>query len=202
MDRAELQILYANTVTTSSGRKKLPVQDADTFQSVLFGTPERDKVLRETLKTRPMSPQWKTWIRKDWWGREERENSIDPALYDLRDRLLSFAGEAVCMCFPEPDVQDILSYGQIWFGRNAKKVKGRMSQCHANASLLASRSNGAYRLCTGYALSDDGMWRQHSWCVEIRPRSVRVIETTEERILYYGYVLTDEDVREFNRRLW
>ena len=59
-----------------------------------------------------------------------------------------------------------------------------------------------YRVCTGYALSDDGMWRQHSWCIDKRPRTTKIIETTEPRVLYFGYVLNDEETKRFIRRLY
>ena len=48
---------------------------------------------------------------------------------------------------------------------------------------------------TGYALSDDGLWRQHSWLIAKPGRRWTVIETTCRRLLYYGVVLTEEEAR-------
>ena len=50
---------------------------------------------------------------------------------------------------------------------------------------------------TGYALSADGMWRQHSWLIHRKPRSNRVVETTEPRILYFGFAMTLEHCEKF-----
>lgn len=47
---------------------------------------------------------------------------------------------------------------------------------------------------TGWALTnDDGIWRQHSWVKE----SGRIIETTAERDLYFGFELTPEEAKTF-----
>ena len=54
---------------------------------------------------------------------------------------------------------------------------------------------------TGYALSDDGMWRQHSWCIcdageEYIEDSI-IIETTEKRLAYFGFIMDEEESEEF-----
>lgn len=43
-------------------------------------------------------------------------------------------------------------------------------------------------IATGYALSGDGLWRQHSWGV-LRDG---IFETTETRLKYFGIVLQGE----------
>jgi hypothetical protein len=52
----------------------------------------------------------------------------------------------------------------------------------------------AVRLSTGFALSDDGMWRPHSW---LRASSGTLIETTEQRVAYYGFAFDDEGAELF-----
>ena len=47
---------------------------------------------------------------------------------------------------------------------------------------------------TGYALSDDGLWRQHSWGLLTDDR---VVETTVARLRYFGAILTDPAAAEF-----
>lgn len=62
----------------------------------------------------------------------------------------------------------------------------RPCSCHQNASRLWNRkSNELIGLGTGYALSGDGLWRQHSWGVSRHG----IIETTEERVTYFGQLL-------------
>jgi hypothetical protein len=54
------------------------------------------------------------------------------------------------------------------------------SRCHENALTLAVKHLAEW--WTGFALSDDGIWRMHSWGFH----EGQVIETTEKRTLYYG----------------
>ena len=49
----------------------------------------------------------------------------------------------------------------------------------------------------GYALSEDGLWRCHSWVVQPMARTVRVWETTVKRVAYFGVVLTSEECEDF-----
>lgn len=57
------------------------------------------------------------------------------------------------------------------------------NSCHSNAAFLwKNKISGLVGIGTGYALSEDGLWRQHSWC--LTPGGI--IETTEVRHTYYG----------------
>ena len=84
-------------------------------------------------------------------------------------------------------LEDLLTYGQIWIGRREVIMqKGRPKQCHENACLFWQENReqhpvGNFGIVTGYALSDDGMWCQHSWCIWKMARTYRIIETTEHR---------------------
>ena len=51
--------------------------------------------------------------------------------------------------------------------------------------------------CDRICLSEDGLWRQHSWVVQPMTRTVKVWETTVERVAYFGVVLNDEECQEF-----
>jgi hypothetical protein len=55
--------------------------------------------------------------------------------------------------------------------------------------MLFVRTKGEVRIATGYTLSADGLWRQHSWGLDAGDG--RVLETTERRVRYRGYVLND-----------
>ncbi len=89
--------------------------------------------------------------------------------------------------------------GQFWYGDKIHIMKGDPGECHRNSSLIWKRNKNSIRLVTGYALSDDGMWRQHSWCIWIKPRVNRVIETTAKRIAYFGFVMTLAECERFLR---
>jgi hypothetical protein len=68
----------------------------------------------------------------------------------------------------------------------------RPCSCHRNISRLWNRNRnrgGLFGIGTGYALSDDGLWRQHSWGVGRRG----IVETTEVRVTYFGELLLGKD---------
>ena len=120
--------------------------------------------------------------------------SADPALRILADRLLSFGGTGVCLPGEEEDYDDIMTLGQLWYGKSVKMMKGRPNKCHANSAELFRNNRNALlesklAICTGYALSEDGLWRQHSWLAWIRQRSVTLVETTVPRIAYFGFCM-------------
>jgi len=69
------------------------------------------------------------------------------------------------------------------------------SRCHANSGFLWDANRDKLELCTGYALSEDGLWRQHSWCWW--PAQRKVVETTERRKAYVGFVMTAKRVEQF-----
>ena len=170
------------------------------------------KGLLSTKKVQWDSPdeKWQAQIDRTWWGRNHPQTDdehIDPRMYLLRDRLLTFGGAEVCMPVQDEDISDILEHGQLWWGDRVQYMKGRPSRCHENASLLyaankaRNRAGDSYHMnitiATGYALSKDGLWRQHSWCLKRNTRSVTVVETTEKRLLYFGFAMTGEKAEEF-----
>lgn len=63
--------------------------------------------------------------------------------------------------------------------------KMRDSDCHNNCDDLY-KSNKITSVYTGFALSDDGKWRLHSWGID---RNGHIIETTCERVMYYGKII-------------
>lgn len=94
----------------------------------------------------------------------------------------------------EPHLPALLSRGFLKAGSGAKMIKGEANQCHKNTSnlYLAGKVD---TIVTGYALSSDGLWRQHSWGLS----DGKVIETTERRVKYFGVSLNDREIRTFIR---
>jgi hypothetical protein len=100
---------------------------------------------------------------------------------ELHDRLVELGGWAAC-------VRDLslapvlLAEGTDVSGEGAEMRLGRARECHQNSAALV-RQDPTLVCHYGYALSDDGMWREHSWCV--KPDG-GIIETTVERVAYFG----------------
>ena len=172
------------------------------------------------LETKPMSREWKGNITDKYWatnytgslekdalvptcGDEEwREKQYQRFMksLEIRDLLLTFGGEEACVQ-PDIDDEDILTRGQFFYGKNAKMMKGQPSRCHSNSCRLweANEDNPNCHIATGYALTEDGMWRQHSWVVVERPRSYQIYETTVKRIAYFGFIMNRQECEDFCR---
>lgn len=154
------------------------------------------------LACTPMSAAWKASVAEDkWWatGYAGEQEARCLAMLPLRDRLLSFGGEEACLPCTDEDLDAILSHGQLWYGDDIEMMPGEPSGCHRNSASLWEANRNDVFLCTGYALSDDGMWRQHSWCVT-DPSSFqgRVVETTVPRVAYFGFIMTVPEAERFS----
>ncbi|MEU7909030.1 hypothetical protein [Actinoplanes sp. NPDC049118] len=73
------------------------------------------------------------------------------------------------------------------FVARVRLADGDVGECHGNVAALWI--DGALAsIGTGYALSEDQLWRQHSWGVDT---DGALVETTEERRAYVGIVLSE-----------
>jgi hypothetical protein len=108
----------------------------------------------------------------------------------LRKKLLALDGdEVVINALSEQGMKDqaataerVLREGSLFSGKDAITMRGGNNACHDNVQMLLD-AGAIPRGWTGWALTNDGLWRFHSWGTR---RTGRVIETTEERIKYYG----------------
>lgn len=163
---------------------------------------------------KPIDAEWKERLRDCWWATNfggdprsgerlkdgvaeadaHREAVERARLLKLRDEhLLKIGGEEACLPDFEEDIAALLEYGQIWDGRSTK-IPGRPSDCHFNSVSAWTSNADRIVVVTGYALSDDGMWRQHSWCMGADRRGrPKVYETTVPREAYFGVPLTYEE---------
>ena len=109
-----------------------------------------------------------------------------PELLKLKRLLLKIGGEfLVAPPKSDSDVPAILEAGFVMGGAITLKPM-RDSSCHQNvAELWRKRKYGIVGIGTGYALTKDGLWRQHTWGI-LRDG---ILETTAPRIKYFGLVL-------------
>lgn len=131
------------------------------------------------------------------WLRLARERGFtlrtgDPTHRPLKKILLEIGGWGVCIN-QEPDLEKILRRGVIFPGKS-RMMKGEPCQCHRNSALCWDENRELCTICTGYALTRDGMWRQHTWVVT---NSGLVIETTMKRVQYFGFMMTPEECELF-----
>ena len=146
------------------------------------------------------------------------ENEMIKKLLSLREILLKdYGGEEVCLPAHDQDIDKILNRGLLFVINDENKDVGQLvhydeiiglpSQCHRNSCYLykceeiQAEYEYAVKIMTGYALSSDGMWRQHSWCIcdigEDYIEDSIIIETTEERIAYFGFIMNEDECQEF-----
>ena len=96
------------------------------------------------------------------------------------------------------DVSQTLHRGRTWLGAGAKVVEMGANNCHLNVARLRTSRRG--HIASGWALSIDGLWREHSWLVKsVSTASEYLIETTVSWLLYHGYILNDEEMDWFIR---
>lgn len=138
--------------------------------------------------TDTLDPERARWLE----SRYGADCRADPRLAALREALLTHGGWGVVPLAGDPHI-DRLGSGAacVWPGAGSRAMKGGgRNRCHGNAALAFLRRWPDLLIGTGYALSDDGVWRQHSWLFEHRqgaPTSVR--ETTVPRLVYAGVIL-------------
>jgi hypothetical protein len=114
-----------------------------------------------------------------------------PYLKALHDRLLELGGSVPVIWNPGHTTEEnfmhlLLMLGRVSSGRGARLRVMARNGCHANAEALAKRYPRKYQAETGFALSDDGCWREHSWAFDTTKN--QIVETTELRKRYYGII--------------
>lgn len=121
----------------------------------------------------------------------------------LRSKVLSFGGFQLDAPLAMKETNKLNKRGQFWIGNNAKLIGGEPGQCHWNSAQMWIENKGnrskEIKLVTGYALTSDGIWRKHSWCIlkDSSSRDEQIIETTMERLAYYGFVMTEAEAKQF-----
>lgn len=98
----------------------------------------------------------------------------------------------------EPDLELLLRRGEPFDGP-AEFIAGEERNCHSNAAQLWNSNRATLTIATGYALSDNGLWRQHSWVMrkQAEAEQCRILETTVKRTRYFGFILNDSEAESF-----
>lgn len=169
-----------------------------------------NELMSEKLIHEFQDKEWNEWALTKFWH-TDYEGFVPnvPPLYlekllELRDTILTFGGEQAILQLIEEDLLNLLKRGQFWYGDIAELILGLPVRCHENSAILwaeskKDKSAPTLHIATGYALSEDGLWRQHSWCVESGNGGNKPVihETTELRIGYFGFVLTEGQANTF-----
>jgi len=119
--------------------------------------------------------------------RRFREAAIQQPEFEVLRGLLLDLGGIHLVAPPDPDTAlPLLIYGGFVMAGPVMRIVMEKSECHRNlAEIWSNKKHELVGIGTGYALSDDGLWRQHSWGL----RREGILETTVSRVKYFGVVL-------------
>jgi hypothetical protein len=150
-------------------------------------------------------------------AQNEAASKIQPEFAILRSKLLEHGGEElVPPCAwdnnlqqntvrRETDVAALIDHGYLMNSVDVIcKSRGmEPNSCHRNISRLwlqKKKRDPLAGIATGYCLTEDGLWLQHSWGVR-KGKDARIVETLGKRDMYFGILLTgiDADVFAFQR---
>lgn len=161
------------------------------------------------MSSKPNSPTTNSPITPDeWLGLSVTERckawcTADPEAEQLRRTLLVLGGNEIVTPFlpeldtgPNPMVlpTDMLKHGAVVPKDVMIIIQGDRNACHANAAeLWVTKEYGCSGIGTGWGLSNDGLWREHSWGMNRNG----IIETTEPRTVYFGMTLSGQDANKF-----
>lgn len=94
----------------------------------------RPSQMHRPLVCKPMDKAWKESLKDRWWSTNsivkpanEAEAAERLRMFALRDKILSFGGEEVCMAFDEEDYDAIMQRGQLFYGNHAQMKPIRKS---------------------------------------------------------------------------
>lgn len=117
------------------------------------------------------------------------------AAFDAFARLLLSHGGDLVVPPADPDILigPISEMGAIRSVEGLVVRPMQASDCHVNAAELW-RAGEVPSIGTGYAMSNDLLWREHSWGVT---SAGAIVETTLQRSIYFGFVFEGQDAAWF-----
>ncbi len=114
-------------------------------------------------------------------------------LLPLRKKLLNIGGDEV-VPMEEIHLDLLLERGHIIEHSSRRTVEGGIdSRCHQNSAFLYQENEEITHIGTGWCLSPDSLWRQHSWGMVDN----EIIETTVKRDIYYGVLLKGQEAEDY-----
>lgn len=95
------------------------IPDKAFYDKCLIYSEIKSKHIKDSITWTPMDNDWKErcrqnsfWFQKTLESMKQMHPDMDDRLFDLRIKLLDFAGEAVCLPAYEEDLDNLLKYGE------------------------------------------------------------------------------------------
>ena len=163
------------------------------------------KRLQSSLPDVPSDEMWMQLTDQQNWGPLSLHPQQDKAiketvpvpLFPLEQKLLAVGGTRM-VCRYEPDLKRLLK-DAIVFDETTELIPGELHNCHSNVAHFWNENREKLAIVTGYALSEDGLWRQHSWLLRknVTVEQYWLLETTVTRERYFGIILTESEAEIF-----
>jgi len=121
---------------------------------------------------------------------------VKPEVRKLCVHLLDIGGKRVAIPINDDPgfFEALVEIGQVTTFKKLQIKKSVDGECHSNSASLWSQNRKKYTLVTGFGLSDDHIWRRHSWLITL---TGNLIETTIPREVYYGIPLSEKGAAMF-----
>lgn len=159
------------------------------------------------FKVTPLVFNYKRFTQRKWYRAhsinhirhisESIKTKTDDDLLNLRDFLLLFGGEDACTVNSYKEAKNILTRGQLWFGDRISVAKGKYDEVNQNVANLWSFNENKTRIAVGFTLTPQGVWRRHSWLILHKKPYNKIVDSSDQNYLYFGYVLTHEECNDF-----
>lgn len=172
--------------------------------------PIRDaKQMITKITTKTPSAQQDEAMRSQWWyhtndirayfrtyGIENRKMAAK--LLFLREHLLSFGGYEASIESHDDDIDKLLRRGQLWMADRIHFIGSQYDTCHERALAHWHKTPTVRIPCTGYALTQHGVWEPHIWLVELHPNRNRVLETSNTaHAAFFGFAMTQDEANNY-----
>lgn len=159
------------------------------------------------FKATPLIFSYKRFMQHKWYRAhsikhirricESVKTKNESDLLNLKNYLLLFGGEEVCTVDNYDEAKNILTRGQLWFGDRVTVAKGSYDETNQNIAHLWSFNENKTRIAVGFTLTPQGVWKKHSWLILQKRPYNKIVDSSDENYLYFGYVLTHSECNDF-----
>jgi hypothetical protein len=150
------------------------------------------------LRIIPFDPEWASRLRSmdnAYFYEDMVGKPISSPMEQLAWSILEHGGVCIILEPRDPQLSILCERGEVFGVKNRKSTRRKSCNCHQNSAQLWDDYKPLLEIVTGYALTNDGLWRQHTWCRRVEDG--KIFETTVARDLYYGVRLTQKESKAF-----
>lgn len=182
---------YGTGIKTNGKRKIIPLLSGEDLEKVSDPAKKR---------------YHEAFIRPSWTGgktaiKHYELPAEDGAKYEeLQKKLLAVTGTSVQLEEEVPFIDKILRFGQFWIAPAPERHYTSNNADMSRYEVLlkrACRTETEKSLCIGFVYNADTCrWMPHVWLIKRKKGEGVLVEGTLSKGLYYGYILSEEELDE------